>query len=168
MHHDIPMVLSTPTVLKITHTALMTSPTVLNTPTVLKISPMVPNIPTVLKISPHMDHDIPHGTEHHTVLLTRYTGYKLSRLISQTGFVVSRFFLYLMSMLALLVILDIIYLILGLLILKLRSSVHFHLTKLLTHCLDHRLNRVKTGSAKAGQMQNGLLGHTSMLNEHAV
>ena len=52
--------------------------------------------------------------------------------------------------------------------LKLDLSVYFHLTKLLTHCLDYRSKRVKTGSAKVGQRQNGLLGHTSMLSEYAV
>ena len=62
---NIPMVLNTPTVLKITPTVLMISPPVLNTPMVHKISPTFIMIsPTVLKISSHGTHDIPHGAEH--------------------------------------------------------------------------------------------------------
>ena len=123
--------------------------------------------PTVLKISPHMDHDIPHGTERpHGTAHTLYR-VQLSRLISQTGFVISRFLLYLVNACPFCYF-RYRYLTLSSLILKLHLSVHFHLTKLLTNCLDHRLNRVKTGSDKVGERQNGLRGHTSMLNEHAV
>ena len=90
VHHDSPMVLCIPTVLKITPMVLMITPMVLNTPQysrysphlswypprywtspmVLKISPTVVMIsptvvvisPMVLMISPHGSHDIPHGT----------------------------------------------------------------------------------------------------------
>ena len=88
VHHDIPHSTEHPMVLKITPTVLMISPTILNTSTVLKISPHLSwylRYPHGTQDLFHVDHDIPHSTEHPMVLKITPTVLMISPTILNTS-----------------------------------------------------------------------------------